>query len=84
MILKVFSVFDSKAKVFSNPFYCVNSGVAVRSFEQAVNDPASDFSRWSSDYTLFELGEFHDDSGLMKCLDTPVSLGLAVEYKRSS
>lgn len=83
MILKVFSVFDSKAKLFSHPFYCLNSGVAVRSFEQAVNDSNGDFGRWPSDYTLFELGEFDDDTGFISCHSTPVSLGLAVEFVRS-
>ncbi len=71
MILKIFSVFDSKAEAFLPPFFMHNTGMAVRTFGDTVNMP---------DYTLFEMGAFSDDSGSFEIYKTPKSLGLGVEF----
>lgn len=83
MVLKVFSVFDSKAKAYLQPFQAVNSAVALRSFEAAVNDERHDFHRFASDYTLFELGYFDDSTGMIECHDAHVALGTAVEFLKT-
>lgn len=84
MFLKVFSVYDSKAKAFLQPFFCVNAAVAVRSFESAVNDQRHDFHRYAGDYTLFEIGEFHESEGRLVGLEAKVSLGVAVEFLKET
>lgn len=80
MILKVFSVFDSKAKAYLQPFHAVNSAVALRSFEAAVNDERHDFHRFAGDYTLFEIGIWDDQSGEVVCDGHKTNLGVAVEF----
>ncbi len=84
MKLKVFSIHDSKAEAFIQPFYSQTTGTAVRSFEQACNDTASDFNKFAGDYTLFELGEFDQNSAEFTPLTTPVNLGLALSYIKDS
>lgn len=73
----VFSVYDSKANAFLQPFFAVSRGVAERSFFAAVIDERHDFNRFAEDYTLFELGEFDEESAQFSCLETPRSMALA-------
>lgn len=80
MFHKVFSVYDSKARGFLQPFFAINGAVAVRMFESAVNDSASPFFRFASDYELFEIGEWHEDSGELVAIEHRVSLGMASSF----
>ena len=77
---KVFAVYDSKAEVYTPPFYMVKTPEAIRAFAYQVNQPGNDFNRFPADYTLFEIGAFDNETGLLTPLGTPKSLGLAQEY----
>lgn len=71
----MFAVFDSKAGAYLEPFFAPTRGVAMRSFEAACLSEGHSFARHAEDYTLFEVGEFHEDSGLViPCDHGPVSL----------
>lgn len=66
MILKVFSVFDSKAAVFGNPFVDQREQSAVRNFSDAVNDGSNPNNLWHKhpeDFSLFLVGDFNTDTG---------------------
>jgi len=79
MKLKIFTVLDLKSDLFSAPFFSPTQASGVRAFSQACNDPASDFSKFPSDYELFEIGNWDDSSGNVE--DTgKISLGLASRY----
>lgn len=80
MTLKVYSVFDSKAGAFLQPFFCVNRAVALRSFMTAVQDERSEFHRYAADFTLFEVGEWDQMDGKLSCFDVKENLGLASQY----
>lgn len=84
MILRIFSIFDSKAEAFIQPFYCTTPGLAIRSFESAVNQEGHDFQKYAADYTLFELGAFDQQKGLFDIHDTPINLGLALTYVKDN
>lgn len=84
MVLKIFSVFDSKAAAFITPFFCPTSAVALRNFTAAANEEGHAFHIHSSDFSLFELGEFDDGTGSVKNLQAPVSLGLAINYREGN
>ena len=60
---KIHSVYDSKAQAYLQPFFSVTTGVAVRQFTAAVQDSNHDFHRFAEDYTLFELGDFNENTG---------------------
>lgn len=80
MIMKVYSVFDSKATAFLQPFFAVNRAVALRSFARAVNEEGSDFHLYAGDYTLFELGEWDQMSGKFVAGDVMENLGIGSQY----
>lgn len=83
MILKVFSVYDSKVEVYLQPFFMRTKGEAIRGFSDLVNDETTQFSKYKEDYTLYELGSFHDDTGLFDMLSKPVSIGVALEFAKA-
>lgn len=82
MITKAFTVYDGKAKTFSSPFFMITVGMALRGFEDLVNDPKTVPSRHPEDFVLYECGTFDDQTGLMEYI-TPLNLvATATEYKK--
>lgn len=77
-----FSVFDTKAKVFSNPFVSVNNATALRDFERVCNDRNSDIFTFAEDYSLYQLGSFDDGTGLITVNSQPMLLGMAIQFKK--
>lgn len=71
MISRVFSVYDSAARSYSQPFYAAGRSVAFRMFEKLVNDGQSTVSQWPKDFSLFELGSFNDETAVFIFLDAP-------------
>jgi hypothetical protein len=79
--MKMFTVYDSKAKCYLNPFVMRNSAEAIRSFHTVCNDPQTNFSKYPSDFTLFEIGEWNDDEGQITMHEAKQALGLAQDFK---
>lgn len=79
-MLKMFSVYDSKAQAYLPPFFSPTTGTAVRSFQVACQTEGHDFHRFGSDFTLFELGDFDEAKATMHMHSTPQNLGLAIGY----
>lgn len=76
----MFAIYDSKADAYLPPFIAVTVDVAKRMFAQAANDQNTDFYRFSGDYTLFELGSWDDNKGVITMHRTHISHGLAQHY----
>lgn len=83
MKVRAFSVFDSKTGAYMLPQFLRNAGEATRSFEAAVNDGQSTFSKHPADFTLFEIGEFDDSTGKYTEHQAQVNLGVAVQFKKT-
>lgn len=81
MKLKMFCVYDSKAEAFMQPFFMNSTGEAVRSWQDVVNDPKTQFNKHPADFTLFELGEYDDSSGSIAMHNAKIPLGTALEHK---
>ena len=73
MILKVFSIFDSKTNAFFPPICMKTVGEVERALTGHCNDPEHNFCKYAEDYTLFELGSWNDENGKYSLLPTPVS-----------
>lgn len=81
MKLKVFSVFDVKIGAYNVPFFCQSRGQAVRMFGDQASDPQSNLCKHAEDFTLFEIGEYNDETAKVESLDVPVPIGTALELK---
>lgn len=82
MLLKVFSVYDSKVEAYMNPFFMKSKGEAIRGITALVNDAQHAFFKYSSDFTLFEVGSFDDATCKFDLYSTPHSLGVLIEFKK--
>ena len=63
MKIKGYSIYDTKAEAYSPPVFQTTEGFAVRSFEKAVTDESSEWSKNPEDYSLHLTSEFDDQSG---------------------
>lgn len=77
---QIFAVYDSKAQAYLPPFFMQRKQMAVRIFTECANAKDHQFGKWPADYTLFHLGSFDDDNGLIDSFP-PVSLGNGLEYQ---
>ena len=82
MKLKCFTVFDSGVKSYLQPFFMRHSGEAIRAVTELVNDDKHSFAKYANDYTLFEIGVFDDSDCKFALHNTPISLGVLIEFKR--
>ncbi len=80
MLTKMFAVYDGKAAAFGTPFFLPAVGLAVRAFTDLVADPKTTVSRYPSDFTLFQVGEFDDLKGRVIPLSPHLNLGLASAF----
>lgn len=83
MITKIYSIRDSKAEVFNSPFFQKSHGEAERNFNTLVNDDKSTVSNYPEDFDLFYIGDYDDNTGKIKPLDTPHHITKAINVKRS-
>lgn len=81
-IKKMYSVYDIKVAFFHDPMFMRNAGEALRSWEDQANNEKSMVCAHPSDFDLFEIGEFDDQTAKVSLHQSPVSLGLALKYKR--
>lgn len=80
MPIHVFSVYDSKAQAFLTPFFERNSLTAARAFAKAANTEGHNFKEHGSDYTLFHIGTWDEETGIIEASNAKTSLGTALEH----
>ncbi len=73
----IFTVYDSAAGMFLEPFVAPSIDFALREFKSAANREGHQFNNFPSDYTLFYIGTFDCGAGRVDGLE-PTSLGVAV------
>lgn len=65
MKLLIYTVLDSKAAFFGNPWCAEREAAAIRSFSDAVNDGSNPNNQWfkhPEDFTLYHLGEYDNET----------------------
>lgn len=79
-ILKIFSVYDSKAAAYLPPFFLPRTEQAERAFQQCAGDKKHQFGSFPEDYTLYEIGTFDDENAILS-QSPPVCLGTALKHR---
>jgi lipoprotein signal peptidase len=80
MIVKIFSIYDSKAEAYNSPFYMQTQSLAIRAFTDEANNVDSQIGKHPADFTLFYMGEYDDHTASFNLEDTKISLGVASEF----
>ncbi len=83
MILLAFSVHDSKAESYTQPFFYTTTGQAIRAFQAAASEEGHNFNRFAADYTLFHVGSFNQETGLLEHV-IPLNLGNALTFRQTA
>jgi hypothetical protein len=83
MYLQIFSIYDSKAEAYLNPFYMKTKGEAVRAVLSVMDDPQHNFTKYPQDFTLFHIGEFDDQKGTIENMKAHENLGNLVSLQES-
>jgi len=80
-----FSIYDSKAQAFMQPWFLPTEALALRAFADCVNDPEHNFGRHPEDYILHAVGAWSPESGTLTCPDSPTSIatGISVIIKEN-
>lgn len=80
MIRKVYTIFDSAARVYLPPFHLNAHGEAARLFKDCANNPQHNIGAHPADYTLFCIGSFCDSTAQYKMLEGFENLGNGLEF----
>jgi len=83
LVLRIYSIFDSKIPAFNSPFTMRSEAEAIRGFSEVANDNGNNICRFAEDYTLFELGTFDVVTGMINALPTPVAITKAISVRKS-
>lgn len=83
--LRLYSIYDSKAEQFSPPQVYHNDMLALRAFENIVNDDKMLINSYPEDFSIYYLGNISDTDGryYIESSDesrVPILLGRAVDY----
>lgn len=76
--MNIYTIYDSKAEAYIQPFFCKNNGVAIRLFQTAALDEQHDFHRHAADYTLFNIAMWDETKGIITQLENHINLGNAI------
>lgn len=68
---RIFTIFDKAAKAFQRPFTSPEQGIATRAIQDLVNEPGHELNKHPGDYTLYEIGTFDDNKGIVEPYPTP-------------
>jgi len=80
MLMKICTVYDSKAESFMTPMFFKHRGDALRSFGEAVTDKSTTIGKYPADFTLFDLGTYDELTAKFVLNSTPISIAQGVEF----
>jgi hypothetical protein len=84
MLVKIFSIYDSKVKHWQHPQFLEKTGTIMRAFEEIANDPKHQVGQHPEDFVLYEIGTWNDDTGEIKMNKHVASLGRAIDFVKPS
>jgi len=71
MILKMYSVYDIKSKIYHPPQFCHNTGHATRMFTSQFSKPGSVMHDFPHDFQIYECGAYDDATCEIEPLQNP-------------
>lgn len=63
MIRRLYHIYDKKAETYRFPNFFDKEGQAIRMFESALRDSKTEIGNYPTDFELYEIGIFEDDTG---------------------
>lgn len=82
MILRIYTIRDSKGEFFHPPFFKRSHGEAERDFMHLCKDDKTMTGLYSEDYDLYYLGTYDDQTGKMTVGQTPDHITKGIHAKQ--
>lgn len=79
MLLHAYSLFDTKALIFSPPFFMSADALAIRAVQDLAADLTTSVGRHPNDFVLHRVGTFNDATGRLDP-ELPENLGVAASF----
>lgn len=80
MKLIAYSIFDKAAAAYNTPFFMHNKALAIRAFQDNVNSTEeNNISKHPEHFSLFEVGEYDDSTGVITAHEKPEIISTALE-----
>ena len=78
-------LYDNVANAYKDPFYPPTRGVALREFQDAVNNPQNaQLHNHASDFDLYVIGSWDEQTGKLVCFDVPEKLANCSSLKTTT
>ena len=74
--LGIYSIYDSKADSYLQPFFSPTDATAIRAVSDVVRDSSHQFAKFAEDYTLFLVGLWDETSGALTAVAPKHLVGL--------
>lgn len=82
MKASLYSIKDNIAKTFGRIMEQNNSAEAMRSFADMVTNEETIINKHPKDYTLYKVGEFDTETGLIEIAKEAISLANGNDFKQ--
>ncbi len=77
---EMYSIYDSKAEAYMEPWFTENDQTATRAFAHSCNDKTHPLGQAPADYTLFKIAKWDGQTGRVINEETKINLGTGHEY----
>lgn len=81
MKLYIYSVYDSVSQAYGTPFLTQSDETAIRLFSVTAGDPSSLVYQSPGDFSLYKIGDFHDDTAIITPENPPVLVSKAINLR---
>ncbi len=72
--MKIYSLYDKKAMVYSPVMTFANDVFAIRAIESEMSNPKSSVATYPFDFCLMEIGTFDDSTGKISPREIPTNV----------
>lgn len=79
----LFCIYDSKIPVYEELLALRSKAEAIRMFETTVQTKDNRLNKYPSDYSMFLIGEWDEETGLITSYPAPQHIASALEFVNS-
>lgn len=80
--MQIYTIYDSKAGAYLQPFFAKTEGVAIRYIRSALQDEKHEFFVHAEDYSLWHIGAFDELSAEISAYP-PKHIGAMHHFKQA-
>lgn len=79
---KIFTIYDDVLETYSTPILAINKGHMIRMLVEWSKNPQNQLTQNTKEKTLFELGDYEDQTGRMDLYPANKNVGMLHEELR--